>query len=388
MIDHGAARWAGRYDLQGHDLLRFEDDIAQQVVDGLSVQLSVAEQESLKTSSTNSAEAYNLLVQGRADYADYFVSAQRRTLQDAANVAQRALEKDPTFVDAHALLARAYLLQATNFQEDGAHNLALAEAAARKAVDLNPKSFEATEALGMVYGEEGKIADSLLLLREAVTQAPNSADAWGSLGYIYHYAGLTNQAEGAWRRARDLEPSRVQAYWMHGRMLLYQGKAHEAEEEVSSALARYPGHYKLLAFLGYSIYYQGKNDEAQKLLDRSTQLVGPHGDEEPMVFSAMVHASCGERNKIDPRVFRYKPEEVVDGDLAEWIGDVYALLGDKEPALAWLRRAVRVGNHNYPWFQRDQNWDRLRDDPEFQRIMTEVEGYWKRYTELFGQTAS
>jgi len=140
LIDHGAARWAGRYDLQGHDLLRFEDDIAQQVVDGLSVQLSVAEQESLKTSSTNSAEAYNLLVQGRADYADYFVSAQRRTLQDAANVAQRALEKDPTFVDAHALLARAYLLQATNFQEDGAHNLALAEAAARKAVDLNPKS--------------------------------------------------------------------------------------------------------------------------------------------------------------------------------------------------------------------------------------------------------
>ena len=40
LIDHGAARWAGRYDLQGHDMLRFEDDIAQKVVGGLSVQLT------------------------------------------------------------------------------------------------------------------------------------------------------------------------------------------------------------------------------------------------------------------------------------------------------------------------------------------------------------
>ena len=388
LIDHGAARWAGRYDLQGHDLLRFEDDVAQKVVDGLSVQLSGTEQESLKTSSTNSAEAYNLLLQGRAYYADFFVNSRQEPLENAARMAQRAIEKDPRFVDAYALLAKSRMLEATNFQENGARNLALAEEAARKAADLNPKSFEAILALGLVYGEEGKNADSLRFLREAVTLAPNAPDAWGALGYIYHYAGLTGQAEAAWRRARDLDPSPPQRHWMHGRMLMYQGKAHEAEEEVRSALERYPDQFKLLSFLGYSLYYQEKIDEAEKALDRATQLAGSHGDEEPMVISAIVHASRGERDKIDPRIFRYKPEEVVDGDLAEWIGAVYALLGENEPALAWLRRAVRVGNHNYPWFQRDKNWDKLRGDPEFQRIMSEVEGYWKHYTELFGQVQS
>src|SRR5205807_3800425 len=45
LIDHGATRWAGRYDLQGSDMLRFEDDVAQKVVEGLSVQLSGAEQQ-------------------------------------------------------------------------------------------------------------------------------------------------------------------------------------------------------------------------------------------------------------------------------------------------------------------------------------------------------
>ena len=97
-------------------------------------------------------------------------------------------------------------------------------------------------------------------------------------------------------------------------------------------------------------------------------------------------AAAGERDKIDPRLFRLKPEDVIDGDLAEWIGATYALLGEKEHALAWLRQAVKRGNHNYPWFQKDKNWDSLRSDPQFQAIMSEVEGYWNHYNDLFGHS--
>ncbi len=79
-------------------------------------------------------------------------------------------------------------------------------------------------------------------------------------------------------------------------------------------------------------------------------------------------------------------EEIVDGDTAEWLGGIHALLGERERALAFLRQAVRRGDHNYPWFQRDKNWDKLRSDPEFQSIMEEVEGYWRHYNELFGKT--
>jgi hypothetical protein len=51
----------------------------------------------------------------------------------------------------------------------------------------------------------------------------------------------------------------------------------------------------------------------------------------------------------------HSPEEVTDGDAAYWTRGIHALLGDREEALAWLRRAEEVGNHNYPWFQRDKN---------------------------------
>jgi serine/threonine protein kinase/TolB-like protein/Flp pilus assembly protein TadD len=386
LVDHGATRWAGRYDLQGRDMLRFEDDVAQKVVEGLSVQLSGAEQQALRAPSTSSPEAYDFLLQARAYINDYFITSRLEQLQEAARMAQLAINRDASFVAAHALLAEVYGYEAANFQENGARNLALAEQAARKALALSPRSFEANLALGAVSSEQGKNADAIRILRQAVTLAPNSLTAWEYLGYTYHYAGLTDLAEAAYRRSRDLNPAPPRTYWMHGRMLLYQGKAREAEEEVRHGLARHPNQFKLMSFLGQFLYYQGKVDEAEQVLKRAVELRGPRGDDEPVVILGFVYASRGERDRIDPSILRYKPDETVDGDLAEWIGAMYALLGEKPAALVWLRRAVQLGNHNYPWFQRDKNWDKLRSDQEFQRIMREVEGYWKNYQELFAHT--
>jgi eukaryotic-like serine/threonine-protein kinase len=386
LIDHGVTRWGSRYDLQGHDLLRFEDDVAQKVVDGLRVQLSGAEQQSLKASSTGSVEAYNLLLEGRALYTDFAINSRLETLHNAERMAQRAIEKDPNFVEAHAFLAQSTVLEAMNYQVNSARNLAVSEQAADKALALDPRSFEAKLALGSVFTTEGKNIDAIRILREAVTQAPNSSLAWRVIGYEYHYAGLIDLAEASWRRSRDLDPSPAQSYWMHGRMLLYQGKTEEAEQEVRRALERYPDQFKLLTFLGCFLYYEGRSREAEQVLARAVQAGAAQGSEEPIMIAAIVYASRGERDRIDPRIFRYKVEEIVDGDTAEWLGAVYALLREKERALAFLRQAVRRGNHNYPWFQRDKNWDKLRSDPEFQSIMSEVEGYWRHYNELFGKT--
>lgn len=173
---------------------------------------------------------------------------------------------------------------------------------------------------------------------------------------------------------------------MHARMLLYQGKPDQAEQLMRQALASYPDQYKVLAFLGEFLYYQGKTAEAQPFLDRAVQLHSASGDEIPLWLAAFLYASRGERQKIDPRLFRFKPQDIVDGDEAYWQGGMYALLGERNQAIAWLKRAVELGNQNYPWFQRDKNWDKLRHDPEYQQIMAQVRRQWEQYTAEFGQT--
>ncbi len=388
LIEHGVTRWAERYDLEGGEMLQFEDEVAQKVVEGLSVKLSGTEQQTLRTPSTNSPEAYNSLLQARAYMNDYFMTSRLEQLKQAQNMAKTAVEKDPAFVDAYAMLALAYTYEAANFLENEAQNLALAEQAARKAVALNPSSFDANQALGWVYGEEGKNVEAIQVLQQAVTLAPNSLFAWESLGYSYHYAGQLGLAEACFRRSRDANPAPARIYWMHARMLLYLGKVQEAEAEVRQALVRNPNQFKLMSFLGDFLYYQGKLDEAEQVLTRAREIRGPSGDPEPDVILGFVQGARGRRDQIAPVILHFKPEATIDGDLAEWIGAIHALLGDREEALAWLRRAVRLGNHNYPWFQRDKNWDKLRGDPEFQKIMREVEGYWKHYNELFASATA
>jgi serine/threonine-protein kinase len=51
--------------------------------------------------------------------------------------------------------------------------------------------------------------------------------------------------------------------------------------------------------------------------------------------------------------------------------------------MVWLRRAVALGDHNYPWFRRDKNYEKLHGDPEFERVMHEVEEYWRGYVREF-----
>jgi hypothetical protein len=74
-------------------------------------------------------------------------------------------------------------------------------------------------------------------------------------------------------------------------------------------------------------------------------------------------------------------------DRAYWIGSIYALLGDNAQALPWLRRAIALGNHNYPWFVRDKNWDKLRGDREYQRLLAEIRTYADKYRQKFGASS-
>jgi tetratricopeptide (TPR) repeat protein len=61
-----------------------------------------------------------------------------------------------------------------------------------------------------------------------------------------------------------------------------------------------------------------------------------------------------------------------DHDVAYWLASAYAMEGERDAALEWLRRAIELGNENRPWFERDKNWDSLRNDPEYQRIVTSI----------------
>ena len=382
-----STRWAEHYDLKTKDLLNFQDEVAQKVVDGLRVEVSRRERDLLASPSTNSAEAYDLYLQGRVYKNDYFTRTQLDSLRRGQEVLRQALKTDPSFADAHALLAMMYLLECANFRENAAANLLEGEKTARRALELNPNSAEGLLALGFGQGQAGRNAEAIRTLRQAVLQAPNSEFAWDLLGYVYHYAGLNELAERAYRRSLELDPTTPRIYWMRSRMLLYLGRVQEAEQGIRQALAMHPDQFKAMAYLGEFLYYQGKFEEAEPILRRAVELGRNSGDAAPVLMAAFLYASRGERDRIDPNLLQEKPENVADGDRAYWIGSIYALLGDKAHALAWLGRANDLGDHNYQWFARDKNWDKLRGDREYERMLADIRVHSDRYRQEFGASS-
>ena len=375
--ENQATRWAQRYDLRAADILKFQDEIAEKVVDGLSVEVSGQEHVTMTAPTTSSPEAYNLYLQARFYMNEYYMHATLDSLHHGQAVAQQALDKDPSFAEARAMLAYLYCMEAANFGPNARENLQRGEREARRAAELSPNSPEVLAVLGTALTESGRNLEALPVLRRATQLAPNSEFAWDMFGYMCHYAGLDDAAEQAYRRSEELNPTTPRIYWMHARMSLYQGRTEDAEREMRRALAAHPDHFKVMAYLGDFLYYENRLDEAERELSRAVELGKSSGDEAPAVLAAFVYASRGERQKIDPKVFTHRLENVVDGDMAEWLAGVYSLLGDKPHALLWFRRTVDIGNHNYPWFRRDKNFDSLRGDPEYQRLMSVVEAHWK-----------
>ena len=51
---------------------------------------------------------------------------------------------------------------------------------------------------------------------------------------------------------------------------------------------------------------------------------------------------------------------------------IYAALGDKEQAFAWLDRAYDERSHWLVWLRLDPRWERLRSDARFRRLLLRV----------------
>jgi serine/threonine protein kinase/tetratricopeptide (TPR) repeat protein len=379
----GTTRWSQRYDLKSADILSFEDEVASKVVEGLQIQITPTEQKAIQQPLTTSVEAYNDYLQARFYLNEYLVNSKLASLEEGKRLLLHAISIDKNFADAYALLGEFQSFQAANFVEGAEDNMKRAELAAENAVRINPQSSEGLIALGGIYGEEGREQEAIRILRRAVALAPNNGTAWQMLGYAYYYAGLGELAEQAYGKVVELNPSTPQPHWMHARMLLYLGRLGEAEQEMRQLLVKNPDQFKALAYLGQVLYYEHKFDEAGTNLERAVALSGDSSDDSAVVSAAFLYASRHQPEKIDRRILRFRLQDVIDGDQAYWTGGVYASLGDRQRALDWLRRTVALGDVNYPWFQKDKNYDSLRGDPEYQAIMADVRKRWEAYKSEF-----
>jgi serine/threonine-protein kinase len=372
----GEILWSEKIDFASRDLITIQDTIAERVIAGLKLQLTEEEQEKIEKPLTSSLEAYEYYLRGRDLLFKYTSHTfDDADLDEAISMFEQALKRDPGFARAHAALGRCYVHHAQGY--GGERYYQLAEASLQHALELDDTLTGARLQMVYVHLHRGEKEEALALLADVRREAPNDPTVFIVAGTLYRLNGQYEKALRQYDRLLELNPQDVVwASYNRARIYTYQCRYDEALAALEKGRKVEPEHPLIKTFTAVVYLNQGRAEEALALAEETLRQ-HPHFDA-LRVFSARCLSTLGRHDEahalITPQV-----EEIAaaDHDIAFWLASFYALEGMRDEAIEWLRRAVRLGNENYPYFAQNTKLDKLRDDARFVALMNELKERWE-----------
>ncbi|MEP6923793.1 MAG: protein kinase [Pyrinomonadaceae bacterium] len=368
----GDILWSDRIDSNTDDIFNLQDLIANRILSGLQLEVSSNEQERLGKKATENAEAYEEYLRGRDSFGRFvFRTLAAEDCNAAIENLKKAVELDPNFALAYSGLGACYANRVFKAMGD-TEDYDRAEAAFSHAIQIDPNVVEARVLMAFIYlsrGEKKKARAELARLQE---QFPNDGSLHFAKASLHRLDGEYDKALKSWDRLERLDPAaRVVASYNRARIHAYRGDNERALAELDRGAQVEPNHPLIKTFRARILFYHGEVNKAiatmREVLDENPHLEGMRP-----ILSLML-AAKGETEEARANITERALQMArADHDMAYWTASAYALLGDKDAALEWLERAIKLGNENIGWFERDSNLDSLRDDPRFVELMQRI----------------
>ena len=162
------------------------------------------------------------ILQGRTEAPD-------RSMEQAADLAMKALDLDASQADVHALLGYVYLLKRD-------YDRAIAEG--ERAVSLNPNYADAYAWLAMILTSAGKPTEAIVMIKKAMRLNPRSPNwFFTTLGDAYLWAQRYSEAVGEYSNAVQNSPGYLFAYLGLTASYSLLGREKEAAETAAKVLS-------------------------------------------------------------------------------------------------------------------------------------------------------
>jgi TolB-like protein/class 3 adenylate cyclase/Tfp pilus assembly protein PilF len=199
--------WGETYDRDLADVFAIQSEIAKTIAGHLQAKLSPDEKNAIERVPTSDVNAFDLYTRANDLLLTRFSGAARATLLQAIDLLDQAVARDPSFFQAHCLLALAHgELYWFGFDHTAAR-LALAEAAIQAASRLRPDAgethFARAENLYRGYLDYDGALSELELARQTL---PNDAGIFRLTGYIQRRQGRWEESTRNLERSLDLDP--------------------------------------------------------------------------------------------------------------------------------------------------------------------------------------
>ncbi len=362
--------FAQRFDVDLEHVLAVQDQIAKQVADALNRRFREHAAKSRDRYSKD-PQAYSEFVKGYGGSA----SDDPRLFDESIQHLSKALEHDPRFALAHALLS--FVCANKHFEFDPSRTwLDKAEFHAQRALELDPQLPEAHLANAYILWGPSKNFQHLQAIAElrcALALQPNLPHAHNRLGSILVHIGLLDEARNMYEQGRCFEPRGTMS---HGITQVYlgQGQFDLAQKQIAAWRAENPRSKYPLWYAPQPAMYQAHWAEARTIMDEVIPLLG----DDPLITSldGLLRALMGETDAAlqCARIACESPKSFGHAHHSHYqIACIHAVLGRTKAAMEWLERTVDTGLACWPFFRIDPCLRNLRALPEFQSLVTALE---------------
>jgi TolB-like protein/DNA-binding winged helix-turn-helix (wHTH) protein/Flp pilus assembly protein TadD len=355
--------WGEQYDRKMSDLLAIQREIAHEIVEKLKLKVSGEEKGPAKR-YTESNEAYQLYLKGRF----YWNKRTAEALKKSVEYFNQAIDKDPRFALAYAGLADCYVVPANRLPPREA--MPKAKAAAIRALELDETLAEAHASLGRVlaaYDWDWTSAEKEY--KRAIELNPRYAVAHQWYGGYLAVMGRSDEAIAERKRAVELEPLSPIINFELGLAFYYARDYDLAIEQFQKTLELDQNFPAAHNFLPAAYEQKGMYSEAIAEFKKAIPLTGKSEWTLSKAGLGHVYAVTGKKSEARTVLDELKQASEQEYVPANSIALIYAGLGEKDQAFAWLDKAYEQRAFQLQWIKLDPRWDSLRSDPRFQDLM-------------------
>jgi serine/threonine-protein kinase len=357
----GVERWAQSYDRAPGDAIKIQTDIAQNVAQALSIELSQAGLAALTLGGTADAVAQDLVLQSRKVGRE---TSSAESYRQRLALAEAAIARDPNYADAYVQKANA-LGQLADFDPVTSTETAKlrdeAEAAARKALALAPRLGSAHAMLCEVALIRMDFQSASRELQEALALSPEDPFV---LAYGGILASFGRGAEGLKiaDSAIALDPLNGRAYWNKAVVLFMLRRYPEAVQTGRKALTLAPHLEGAHMFIGHALLLLGRFAEAKAEYEAI-------GSDDPLQLASLglLAARKGERAHAETVIAQLRRK--AGAGASYQYAEIYAQLGDIDRAFAELDNAVRAKDSGLSLLKVDPFLDPIRGGPRYAALL-------------------
>jgi adenylate cyclase len=264
-VADGYHLWSETYDRELTDVFAIQSDIAGHVVDALQVTLLGEDAARMRAGGTTDVEAYNDYLQGI-----YLVNqgSREQSMRAAVAAFDRALARDPAFVDAWIALGSTMTVVFANAWEPSEVVWARIEEAALQARRHAPQLAGGYMLESYLHGyRDRRWLEAIESMRRAVSLEPGNANLLFNYSIMASQLGLHEESIRAVQRSVELEPTNLTYQVYLGRSLQFAGRCPAAEAVLRRVIERNPNFPRPRYYAGTCRYLAGDHEAALALFE-------------------------------------------------------------------------------------------------------------------------